>query len=251
VSITDPLFVETGPRPEDVVQGRLDNCPVAAALMALARATPERIQEMISRIPGQVRYRYRLRAEERLGTAPLSYTVRLPAAAPVRVSNMLYAGPEGILYAHSSNHSAWVSFLEKGYAASKRGGYVALSQVGTGALDAPDTRQVFTEIVGPCDTAYLGERDYRFISHDLQDQPLNDTILQHMFHLARRRPTIAASRPQASRGSGVRAGHSYGVLGFAGGNVHLRDPRGGPDAELHVTLEEFREAFLALLQAAA
>lgn len=250
-AVQNPLFGASGPQPGDVVQGRLHNCPIGATLIALAHATPATVREMITEIPGDVQYRYEAGGQLETGTASMSYSVRLTTGAPERVTNMLYVGHAGIAYTHTVNHTGWVSFIEKGYAATLPHGYASLSHANTGANGAPETRDAFMALAGRCDMAYLAEGDLRFISHDLQDQPLTDTILQRMFRQARRRPTIAASRERIPSGVQVEPSHSYGVLGFAASQVRLRNPRGGTAAEIRLTRDQFRSAFIAMYQAAS
>jgi hypothetical protein len=51
-------------------------------------------------------------------------------------------------------------------------------------------------------------------------------------------------------GHGVVDNHAYAVLGLPQGSVHLRNPWGGPGAELRLSLGNFRAAFQAVWQSA-
>ena len=246
-----PLFARGGPQPEDVIQGRLNNCPVGATLMALAHTTPAIIPGMVTSLEDSAS-----ESEEEGESAAAAirlYRVSLPMHAPVEITNRLYFTGESltatnISYTRSSNNTAWMSFIEKAYAATLRRGYVTLSRVGAGGPGIPDTRDVFTAIAGSCETGVFGGDGNQFYSSSGELTPLRSGQLRTMFRQARHRATIAATRSD-TRGP-VEASHSYTVLGFAGGQVHLRNPRGGPRAVVSLTEEQFQQYFFAIIQAA-
>jgi len=247
---TLPVFARGGPQPADVIQGRLNNCPIGAALMALAHTTPSTITAMISPIEGGGGSGETEEAGAEQGLQ--LYQVSIPAHAPVQITNRLYFQGESltnsnIAYTHSSNGTMWMSLIEKAYATTLSRGYITLSQTGSGAGGAPDTRDVFLAIVGPCETAILGDAGNQLYSSAGEVTMMSGGQLRTMLRQARRRATIAATQP-GIRGP-VEAAHSYTVLGFAGGQVRLRDPRGGEHAVVSLSQEQFQQYFAAIIQA--
>lgn len=248
-----PLFARGGPQPEDVIQGRLNNCPVGATLMALAHTTPVTITGMITPLEDSAGESESEEEGASAAAAIRRYRVSLPAHAPVEITNRLYFTGESltarnIAYTRSSNNTTWMSFIEKAYAVTLRRGYVTLSLVGAGDPGIPDTRDVFTAIAGSCETGVFGGDGNQFYSSSGELTPLSSRQLRIMFRQARHRATIAATRSD-TRGP-VEASHSYTMLGFAGGQVHLRNPRGGPQAVVSLTEEQFQQYFFAIIQAA-
>ncbi len=245
-----PLFARGGPQPADVVQGRLNNCPIGAALMALAHTTPSVITGMITAMEDGGG----TGATEDAGAEPglHLFQVSLPSHAPVLVTNRLYFQGESltagnIAYTRSSNGTMWMSLIEKAYASTLSRGYITLSQTGTGGGGAPDTRGVFLALVGPCDTAVLGDAGNQLYSSAGEVAAMSAGQLRTMLRQARRRASIGATRP-GIRGP-VEPAHSYTVLGFAGGQIRLRDPRGGEHAVVSLNQEQFQQYFAAIIQA--
>ncbi len=242
-----PLFSGQGtPLATEVVQGNLDNCPVAATLAALAHARPEVIQNMLSERYARVRSRV---AGDPQGRYPHEsdrlVTVRLPGAQPVQVSGLLWRMWGAIAYAHSPEGTvSWMSYIEKAYASQFSGGYQTLSQVGAEAPGVPDTREIFAALTGSWLLVHLVENTlYRA---DGSADSLDPRGLARLLGAAQAHPTIAASRSGLPPGGLIEANHSYAVLGFRGGAVQLLNPRGGPRVQLD--LGAFREAFQAVVQ---
>ncbi len=244
-----PLFGSQGtPTAEDVVQGNLDNCPVAATLAALAHARPEVIQNMLSEQHARVRSRVHGDPQGRYPhESRRLITVRLPGGQPVRVSGLLWRMWGNVAYARSASGSiSWMSYIEKAYASQFSGGYQTLARVGEEAPGIPDTREVFAALTGSWMMAYLVE-DTLFHADGAADA-LRAGTLEELLARARARPTIAASRNELPPEGRIEANHSYAVLGFRRGAVQLRNPRGGPHATFQIPFELFRQAFQAVLQ---
>ncbi len=242
-----PLFGAQGtPLATEVVQGNLDNCPVAATLAALAHASPEVVQNMISDEQARVRSRV---AGDPHGRYPHEsdrlVTVRLPGGQPVQVSGLLWRMWGDVAYARSPDGTvSWMSYIEKAYASQFSGGYQTLARVGVGGPGVPDTREVFAALTGSWILFDLVEATV--FRADGSTGPLTARSLQDILTGARTRPTIAASRGDLPPQGFIEGSHSYAVLGFRGGAVQLLNPRGGPGVQLD--LGAFRDAFRAVVQ---
>jgi len=245
-----PLFAGEGalPAAADVVQGALDNCPVAAILAALAHVDPESVVGMVQRSTADVRSR---RSSDPPGSATYRtsrlYTVQFRSGGPVRVSSYLYYTQGAIAYAHSpEDRAAWMSYIEKAYAMMRGGGsYNRLGRT-THLGEAPTVNRVMEDLAGTYDFADLAENQMYRSGADAV--PLTDAMLRDMLGRADRRATVAAS---ASSGvpAGVVPNHAYTVLNRSRAAVRLRNPQGGSGAEVSFTMEEFRSIFRAVLQA--
>ena len=246
----------TGPQPEQVIQGNLDNCPVAATLAALAHATPEAIRVMLSERPARIRSRVR-------GEAPGEYvhesnrliTAQFQGQRAVEVSSLLWMSGGRIAYCRSTGNFGWMSYIEKAYAVWRgRNSYHLLSQIGSGQGDAlggthvPDTREVFADLVGSWMMADL-TTNTRYDQGGGSSQ-FSPRALAGIVGNAPDLPTIAASRADITRQGGIEPSHSYAVMRFRQNVVHLRNPRGGADADVAVPFEQFRQLYMAVIQSA-
>lgn len=244
-----PFFGSQGtPVADEVVQGNLDNCPVAATLVALAHTDPDVIRNMLSERHARVRSRV---AGEPHGVYPHEshrlITVRLPAGSPVQISGLLWRMWGNVAYARSAGGNvSWMSYIEKAYASQLPAGYQTLSRVGSGGPGVPDTREVFAALAGSWVMAYLSEGALFYA--DGTAETLTEQQLREFLHHAGSRPTIAASRGDIASEGRIERNHSYAVLGFQRGSVYLRNPRGGPDASLVLQFDVFRSAFQAVIQ---
>jgi hypothetical protein len=243
-----PLF-SGNPLPQEMIQGRLHNCPLGATLMAMAQATPDAITSMISLVPGTVQYRV---ATDPPGTYPhqtdRSFTVRFRGGSPQRVTNMLYFWNERPAYAHSFSNIGWMCFIEKAYAVLRgNNSYQVLNEGAGTTMPAPSTNDVFEDLAGPFILAHM-ESNQLFQGGTALE--LTDQLLRQTLQRADDRPTVAASRGDLPEGRPVERSHSYAVLDFRAGRVQLRNPRGGQGASFSQSLSEFRQSFAAAFQAA-
>jgi hypothetical protein len=236
---------DTGPLPEEVVQGGLDNCPVAATLIAMAGTAVSAITSMISERPARIRSRTR-------GDTPDEYpresnrliTVVFPGQRPVEVSSLLWRTGGHVAYCHSSRATGWMAYIEKAYAAWKgRNSYELLAQIGAQQRDrlspsrAPDTREVFADLAGSWMMAHLETSTLFRDSGESSD--ITSTGLQRILGRAGERPTIGATRTEVTR------------EGFRRRAVSLRNPRGGADAGFEVPFDRFEQLFAAVVQTSA
>ena len=246
-----PLFAgQQGlPSVDDVVQGALDNCPVAAILVALAHVAASSVAGIVQRSAADVRSR---RSSDPPDSFPYTssrlYTVQFRAGSPVRVSSFLYYTQGGIAYAHSREDSAsWMSYIEKAYAVFRGGNsYNRLGRTTHVGLP-PAVNRVMEDLAGPYDYADLVENlMYR---SGAESSVLADADLREMLARADQRVTVAGSL-----GSGLPANvvpnHAYTVLDRSRNSILLRNPQGGPRAEVSFAFEEFKSIFRAVLQAA-
>lgn len=243
------------PAPEDVIQGLIGNCPIAAVLVAMAHATPSAITGMITERTAVVRSR---RRSDPAGQFPWRtnrlYTVQFRRGSPARISTLLYHDSTGgLIYAHSPNGVGWVSYMEKAYAVFRgANSYNRLNDT-TSLAQPPSANQVMEDLAGPFDLVDLaGDRVY---PHNAPDVALTTQHLRQVLTRAGqrpKRPTIASTPPGATPpGATIFRNHSYAVLGFRRGRVQLRNPHGGTGAEVSLSLGDFRQQFIAVLQASA
>jgi len=247
-----PLF--TGdpavPAEEDVMQGALDNCPVAAILAALAHVAPESVAGMIARSTADVRSRRRSDPHDSFPyRTDRLYTVQIRGGNPVRVSSFLYYTAGAIAYAHSpDDRAAWMSYIEKAYAVFRGGNSYNHLGRATQAGEAPTTNTVMEDLAGPYDFADIGEG--RLYRSGADSAPLSDAILRDMLAQADQRATITASQDSGVP-ENVVPNHAYTVLGRSRSTVSLRNPQGGSDAVVTFAFDQFKTIFRAVLQAAA
>lgn len=245
-----PLFAgeQNAPVPEDMVQGNLNNCPVAAILAALAHVEPETVAGMIARSTAEVRSRRRSDPPDSLPyRTDRLYTVQFLGGHPVQVSSFLYYTGGAIAYARSpEDRAAWMSYIEKAYAVFRGGGSYNRLNTTTQLGQPPSLNQVMEDLAGPYDFADIAENlMYR---HHSDSVALTDADLRQMLARANHRATVAGSRDDGIPESFV-PGHAYTVLGRTGNSVSLRNPQGGPDAAVTLSFNEFKTIFRAVLQA--
>ena len=246
-----PLFAsqQALPSPEDVVQGALNNCPVAAVLAALAHVAPESVPGMVSRSTADVRSRRRSDPPDSFPyRTNRLYTVQFRSGSPAQVSSFLYYTGGDVAYAHSPNHSAsWISYIEKAYAVFRGGGSYNRLNTTTQLEQPPSLNQVMEDMAGPVDFADL--QDNLLYRHASDSAALTDAILRDMLSQAVHRVTVAASRSSGIP-DGVVPSHAYTVLRRAANTVSLRNPQGGPDAAVTFSFNDFKTVFGAVLQVA-
>lgn len=246
-----PLFAGAPglPSVEDVVQGSLDNCPVAAILAALAHVAASSVAGIVQRSTADVRSRRSSDPPESFPYASSHlYTVQFRAGSPVQVSSFLYYTQGGIAYAHSpEDRASWMSYIEKAYAVFRGGNsYNRLGRT-TQMGEAPTVNRVMEDLAGPYDFADLV--DSLMYRSGAESAALTDAGLREMLGRADQRVTVAGSL-----GSGLPANvvpnHAYTVLDRSRNSILLRNPQGGPRAEVSFAFEEFKSIFRAVLQAA-
>lgn len=233
-----PLWTDA-PRPEDMEQGEMGNCALAATLIAMAATRPARLAEMIREAPAAVRSR---RRSDPPGTFPYQasrvYFVTVPGRPEATVSSLLYFTHGNIAYSHSpGNRVAWVSFLEKGYIVARGTSYERLNS--SGGIGGFPVDEIFRDIAGECDFLDFAA-----------DPPPAPAAVRRMVERASNLPTIAGTEDRTLESENIVAYHAYAVLGWSQNRVHLRDPRGGVHAEKHLTLDAFRSTFRLMLQTA-
>jgi len=253
-----PLF-NNSPKPDEVIQGELWVCPLAAVLVAVAHANPKKLMEMLPKpTPAQVISTLDSDPKFRMVT-DVVMTVQFPDANPIKISKLLYHKPieeegegGGIPYAHSNNGVGWVSFIEKAYVVLRGKNTYQRLNVSPGL----DIGQVMGDVVGPYLIIDLVNgrlftpkgKDMK----DTKDEDLSDKRLKDLIKAAAQRPTIAASLEKPP-GKTIHKNHGYGVMGFDGKKVQLRNPWGSDAAEspdVALSLEEFKKNFQMALQAA-
>jgi hypothetical protein len=251
-NVSLPLFAgeQNVPVPEDMVQGNLNNCPVAAILAALAHVAPETVAGMIARSTAEVRSRRRSDPPDSFPyRTDRLYTAQFLGGHPVQVSSFLYYTGGVVAYAHSpESRAAWMSYIEKAYAVFRGGGSYNRLNTTTQLGQAPSLNQVMEDLAGPYDFADLAEN--LWYRHNSDSVALTDRDLRQMLAQADQRVTVAGSRDAGIPESFV-PGHAYTVLGRTGNTVSLRNPQGGPDAAVTLSFDEFKTIFRAVLQASS
>jgi hypothetical protein len=241
------------PKPDDVIQGELAACPLAAVLVAVAHANPKLLTNMITATTAVVVSTLAADSKFREVTSVLM-TVQFRDTKPIEISRLLYYESFGdedqpvfqIPYTHSDNGVSWVSFIEKAYVVLRgKNSYATLN------LDRQlNAVQVMTDVVGPpLHVNLLSGRLLTPKGNDTKNEELSDKHLIAALKAAKQRPTIAASLDSIPKGSKIVANHGYGVISFDGKKVSLRNPHGGTDADVLISLGDFKKNFEAVLQA--
>jgi len=249
------LFGASGaPLPEEVIQGNVNACPLAAALVALAHTRAAALQGMVTAVQAAIQSRA---LGDPAGQYPHSagrlIAVQFPGGSRTEVSSLLWMTGGRIAYCHSTTNTGWMCYIEKAYAVWRgRNAYDNLNRIGTGAADResdytpPDTRQVFMDLAGRCVMAHL-EAGTLYEADDSAHR-LTAAGLRELLNRSGNRPTIAASRADTNGRNGIEASHSYAVMGLEEQVIHLRNPRGGEAAGVDIRLPLFAERFAAVLQ---
>jgi hypothetical protein len=228
----------------------------------MAHAKPEILRKMLNRTKDTVISTLADDEKFRKQTDFL-ITVQFYNAKPIEISTLLYHKPVnkggedddkggGLVYARSNNGS-WVSFFEKAYVKNySKNSYKILANTGIG-----DARKVMADVVGPHLFADLSkgngkERLFTTEGGSVKDKDLSDKTLAAILKDAKQRPTIAGS-PEKVPDQKIVGHHGYGVLGFDGKKVHLRNPWGVNDSTnpdvVFLSLADFKKNFIAVLQA--
>ena len=230
------------PDTEDVKQGELANCPVAAILSALAHTANgrNRINKMITEFTNaSVKTTFSkdilktlsarmddpdYRPPEKEFTSKRYFGVKL--GSEVEVSDVFYTKySDGtdveMVYMGSPNQALWPCVIEKAYA-NKIGSYEELDD---------DQKHTVNEFWGvlvgkPQGFAIDDKTDLRKIS----DAAKAATTI----------PTIGASREDATR---VESHHGFAILGIQDSTIELYNPHGKKE---RISLTDFRKNFQAI-----
>ncbi len=232
------------PLTEDVLQGELAICPIAAILAALAHTASGkgRINKLITEYTGvsvkttftedirkmlSSRFKgdpdYRAPDKEILSKRYFSVTL----GPKVEVSDVFYIkytdGTDvDMVYMGSPNEVLWPCVIEKAYA-SKIGSYEELDD---------DTKHTVNEFW----TVLVGSKPQGFSV----DKKTDLSKISDAAKAAKQIPTIGASKDDATL---VTMHHGLAILGMQGSNVELYDPHG---KKLTLSLDDFRKSFQAI-----
>lgn len=238
----------------DVVQGDLAGCPVVATLAGLASTRPARVQVMLgapviddvfSKRAGDEIYRF---------WTKFYYDVNFPGrGSAVRISGVLYHQGNRVVYASTPGGPGWPGLIEKAYAVWRgRHSYDRLDLRSN--QNAPDGGRVICDLVGRHDMAEMSSgRWYQNVSCSngtaQSDRALNAPAdIRTIARRSAQRPTIAASRAE-NTGHGIVSHHAYAMVGYRNGRIRLRNPWGGQNANVQISVADFLAEFRAAWQA--
>ena len=228
------------PRPEDVTQGELFNCPVAAILAALAHTASgrRRIDSMVTEYTGapvkttfsdDVRAALAARYDDpdylpppREIASSRYFSVALDPA--VEVSDVFYTrysdgADADLIYMGSPASVLWPCVIEKAYAA-KVGGY-----------------QYFNDFLKHTITEFWPVLAGTKLQGFKVDAKTDVNKIGDAVKAATQVPTVAASNDRAKA---VTTLHGFAVLGMQGSTIELWDPRGKKEK---ISLSDFRDNF--------
>ncbi len=227
------LFVG-GVGADDVIQGSIANCYLAAALSSVASQSPGAVEDAI-RDNGDGTFSVRFFEPSWGRTAPREVYVTVDGQLPTTGSGSLQYGKG------RDRSELWVGLIEKAYAQWK-GGYEAIGNGGSPGA-------VMGALVGRRDT-YVG------LSEGMNTQQLARQLREA---LASGKSVAACThgkdRDALYQGSGLYAWHAYSVLGVSeeGGKTYvtLRNPWGNSepgsdganDGTFRLTVEEFAKFY--------
>lgn len=233
------------PQPDEVEQGAIANCALPAVLVALAHSNRPAIKRMIKERPAAVFSRRKSDEIYRYWT-DLLYEVQFRSGPPIKISTMFYVDDaKRLVYARSTRDLAWVSCIEKAYA-------VFRGQNSYGGLNgAVPAGRVMEDLAGPHDVSDLNTNQYFYPPEEGRDDSkladLKDDRLTRTLVHAESFPTISTSKKVKSHQE-ITEDHAYAVLRFAHGKVKLRDPWGGPGANVALLLGDFKRSFSFVMQ---
>jgi hypothetical protein len=231
------------PLTEDVKQGELAICPIAAILAALAHTASGkgRINKLITEFTGasvkttftkDILKTLSSRMDDPDYRAPekeiLSKTYfRVALGSAVEVSDVFYikyadAADVDMVYMGSPNEALWPCVIEKAYA-SKIGSYEELDD------DSKHTVNEFWAVL-------VGAKPLGF----RVDKKTELSKISDAAKAAAEVATIGASRDDATL---VTSHHGFAILGMQDSKIELYDPHGKKEK---LSLEDFRKSFQAI-----
>jgi hypothetical protein len=247
------------PRLDDVIQGDIAACPIAAVMIALANARPANLGRILgARQPGPVLSKRR--DEEIFGYwSDHFYDVTFPGRrTATRITPYVYFAGQQVQYASMPGGAGWPSYIEKAYAVWKShggqggsgGDYSRIAQR-MSVTDPPDLTEVMRDLIGPTDVLDFSQR--LFIEPDGSARAIRDDDVQKMASRAGARPTVAPSNPAGAEDvhAALVSNHGFAILGWSNG-VRLRNPWGATspvNPSPVVTVAQFRRAFQGIWQA--
>jgi Calpain family cysteine protease len=220
--------------PDDVTQGGIGDCWLAASMAAVARARPEVIRSAIrTRGDGTYDVSLYLGEDGRLILSPdPPRTVQVTSNFPMRAGAPAYAQPGD---ASAAGPELWPMLIEKAYAAMISGGYPGLA----GGVEGRGQVGGLQALLG---TAAA--------TTQISPQTTDAQVLADIGGaLAGRRPVICttpaeyadpASEAAAARVR-IRSNHAYAPVSVDGDTIHLQDPNHHRDLSLPVAT--FRQVF--------
>jgi hypothetical protein len=220
--------------PDDVTQGAIGDCWLAASMAAVARARPEVIRSAIrARDDGSYDVSLYISEEGRLMFAPdAPRTVRVTSRFPMLAGAPAYAQPGD---ASAAGPELWPMLIEKAYAAMISGGYPSLA----GEVEEAGRVGGLAALLG------IGSTKTQITPQTTDEQVLADIAGA----LGARRPVICTTPPEfsdtvvarAASGVGVRSNHAYAPVSVDGDTIHLQDPNHHRD--ISVPVATFRQVF--------
>ncbi len=265
--VDDPLLGKPLPEFKQVNQGNIGNCPVTAVLAAMARAKPNDLKNMITKVTGQVV------AHTPVFSGPPAppkfnhfFKVTFPGSGPIVVGPLLYQAPRSsfstdpleIMYAHSPGKpsvASWASLLEKAYVIKKdtapqpqNKSYSVLDGGGKGL----DPIEVMNDIAGTGAEWILDPAvDPGAV---MKSHPWTPTHLSQQFARANTVPMIAATRSDQKDIDPLPMlkHHDYAVIGMLpSGKVQLYNCHELSDTNQFknpaLTMAEFQKACLMVV----
>ena len=218
--------------PNDVTQGSLGDCWLAAAMAAVARARPEVIRSLIHD-RGDGTYDVSLYIAEGGGFAESPQTVRVSSSFPAQSGRPAYAQAGDTSAA--GLRELWPMLIEKAYAAMLSGGYPSLSGDVSGSGRAGGL------------SALLGTSSAVTLVADRTDAQVLADISGA---LVDRRPIVcetppAFGAPGAGAGVGIRSNHAYAPSAVTDDTIMLQDPN--DHRPCSVPVATFRALFRAYM----
>lgn len=245
------------PKPADVVQGSLSNCPVASILAAMANTHKgqDRIQQAVKPQPGNVitdltavmQYleddgEWKDKPNGTLSSKRY-FTVELPGIKQ-DVSDVFYTDEAdsgwNLLYIGTRNpfkpdmkHVLWPSVIEKAYATELKG-YDKLN-------DINDPKVAWNALIGSTSTTRNVKdlKDSDIIRFARTDGVAMIAATRDDTHDAEEK-----TRVEQQSGGRLEGWHGYAVTGMVGNQIALYDPHGKP---VNVTMAEFRKFFTSVV----
>jgi len=240
------------PRIEDVVQGEIAACPIAAVMVALAHARPPDLDRILGRPQAGPVLSKRRGDQIFRHWSDQVYDVTFPGRGPVtRITPYVYFEEQKVKYASTPGGPGWPSYIEKAYAVLKSHGGQGGSGGDYSELDldggrAPTLNDVMKDLIGKIDVLHFGQQ--QFFGSKGTSRPMADGDILAMARQAGRRPTVGPSIPTGA-GHGIEDNHGYAILGVDTTGIRLRNPWGGAGATFSISVAVYRQEFQGVFQA--